>query len=241
MSLFRRRKPQISTTAQQPADPFPLSTADDAERAAVLSDGVPARLRPRLVPVSSVPEDKGYLVFLASVDLALLICAAGPRWSHPVRFADAERWGVSPDDLRRLAMAGLQEEPLQNLPGVTTATGNPMHVFKCESWPVAPNVLLMERMLTGKAPNGALVGLPHQNYLWFIELRDARDFAALKFLSGLNRELCEEPGALSRGIYWWTGTRPLDRLEFEIRGDDVAMGVPGGLEPLYERLAAAGR
>lgn len=135
----------------------------------------------------------------------------------------AGRWGVSRDELFRLALANTRADGLLAVGDVAVSGPTRVHILEGGATLFATtHVLFLEDYGAARTPFGALVAVPHRHSVVFHPIEDQRALTALQSMAQVVPNLHRQgPGSLCPDIYWWRGPGSASLLKLAVTIDET--------------------
>ena len=156
--------------------------------------------------------------------LATVLTYGLPNIYGSVPLEHVQRWGISRDELFRIAVRNLRNGPRLPARKVDREDWGPMEIYKEPLYPyTASHLLFLEEYLDPAPPEGVVLAVPKDNEFEVFRLTSRANEAALRKLARVIPEFyIEAYSAVSPYLYWWrngvftplNSTIPSQKLEY---------------------------
>ncbi len=204
-------------------------------------DTVKPVLKVRLYPEEALEDSEADAVVLARPvpGLAAVLVYDFAHTVASVPREEANRWERTDDELRRVGLENLAEEPSPDRKDLEVERGVVLRLLSGSSFFVSSQLLRLEHFLPPKLPYGALVCAPTRHLLVIHLIRDSRVLLAINAMIPRSFVACQSgPGSLLPDLYWWHRGE-LTLLPTSVEKDSVKFTPPAKfVERVMEPLAA---
>lgn len=220
----------LGATANIGSESLPAAWADAAEL-------LTAKIYPAHALEHHNPDDFFLRPVTDELVALLMVDIAQTRWAG-LRRIDAGRWDTPEDELWARAISNVHAQVPLTVDRIALAEGGYVRSFHSHHRQAVSHVLELESHVESTAPNGVLVGIPHENAFLIHELLDDSARGAAEYISSAAAELFV--GSPNTGMtpiaYWWRAGlwQPLTRVV----GDHLENLMPPAFVELLETLGA---
>jgi hypothetical protein len=234
VSVFRRDR----LADEPPAPPAGASTGEGGGALLGGTDEIRPWLMPRVLRKEQAAQAGDVIGFAVGGELFAVLGAQGPDGPDSlfaVGNADADRLGVSSQQLWAWGLENLRNDPATVRP-VNATAGGQLNAVLAKSTYGATHVLRLNELLGEPAPYGALVTVPHVSTLIYLVLRSHVDMRMVPYLMYLVAELQQGDGnALSSELYWWT-PEGIEAQGVQLQGERAQLSVTPRFREMLQTL-----
>lgn len=185
----------ISTRAERESTLEQLATSFEAAR---------PYLKVRLYPDELGDMVESMVHYRPAEGLIALLMYDLPDSVASVSKSHAEAWGKSYEELFRIGLEHVRDEPGMDADSFEAEKGIAFQLLGGESHFVASRALLIDEYLTEPAPHGVLVALPHRHVALYHPIRDLSVVKAISSLIAVSHGMYSKgPGSITPNIYWY--------------------------------------
>jgi len=173
-----------------------IDTADFAQ--------IERSLRARLYP-SEVTSHTSEIVQRPGPEGTLEVLALDlPTSVRTVSCAEAERWGLSTDELFAIGRRNLRQAGLLSTTVVPLDQGTSLTLLSGDPFYAASHLLILDDYLGAEPDHGMLVGIPKRDVLILHEIHNVGAMEAITAMLQVIVEMHHDgPGSLSPYLYWY--------------------------------------
>ena len=195
------------------------------------------RLRARLYPFD-ITNHTAEIVHRAGPEGTLEVLALDlPTTVRTVSKAEAENWGLDPDELLDIGRKNLHSSRRLTESTFPLEQGTALKVLSGDPFYSASHALILDDYLRPDLAHGVLIGMPKRDVLLLHEIRDMGLMEAvtamLQIIVGMHRD---GPGSLSPYLYWYHDGQ-FDIIPYEMDDDTLTLVPPEEFVELMDELA----